>query len=321
MEVKIRFVERGLIVRAADKDYAIDGVEGYRCDAHVITHAHSDHLPRSLCGAPISSQETADLAALRGLKYEPKGTCEVELLDSGHILGSRAVLINGEVLYTGDFSLRDRAFLKAFRPPRAKLLIMEATYGRKEYVFESFRSLYARILNDVAKALSAGKAVVAIGYPLGKAQLLEHLLKEFGVVVHKGLEGYREVYKRAGVKLANGAKVIKGLNEVESGELAIIPSYVKNESLLAAKRAGCWIAEFTGWASAPWYKANTIADAAYPLSDHADFNELIELVRRVEPKKVFVVHGFAEDFAKTLRGEGYDAVALKGGQDILANVI
>jgi Cft2 family RNA processing exonuclease len=51
-------------------------------------------------------------------------------------------------------------------------------------------------------------------------------------------------------------------------------------------------------------------DAAFALSDHADFPGLIEMVRRVNPKKVFTLHGFAAPFARELREMGFDAHAL-----------
>jgi DNA ligase-1 len=46
------------------------------------------------------------------------------------------------------------------------------------------------------------------------------------------------------------------------------------------------------------------------LSDHADFPDLLEFVKRVSPKIVYTVHGFATDFAQTLRDLGHDARAL-----------
>src|SRR5205807_7453192 len=51
-------------------------------------------------------------------------------------------------------------------------------------------------------------------------------------------------------------------------------------------------------------------DAAFALSDHADFPDLIELVKKVNPKRVLTLHGFAADFAQTLRDLGYDASPL-----------
>ena len=46
------------------------------------------------------------------------------------------------------------------------------------------------------------------------------------------------------------------------------------------------------------------------LSNHADFWELIRIVERVRPEKVFTVYGFANEFAKILRGIGVDAMAI-----------
>ena len=57
-------------------------------------------------------------------------------------------------------------------------------------------------------------------------------------------------------------------------------------------------------------------DASLPFSDHADFNELVEYVKRVAPKQVFTVNGFPE-LAAHLRHLGYPAVHLNGkGQPV-----
>ena len=66
----------------------------------------------------------------------------------------------------------------------------------------------------------------------------------------------------------------------------------------------------TGWAVDANCRFRYQTDAAFPLSDHADFDELIELVKRVAPTRVYTLHGFAADFAQTLRGLGLDSCAL-----------
>jgi Cft2 family RNA processing exonuclease len=43
-----------------------------------------------------------------------------------------------------------------------------------------------------------------------------------------------------------------------------------------------------------------------PLSDHADFSQLINYVKRCKPRKIYTLHGEAK-FAKLLREMGYDA--------------
>ena len=51
-------------------------------------------------------------------------------------------------------------------------------------------------------------------------------------------------------------------------------------------------------------------DAAFPLSDHADFPDLLAFVAKVQPKVVYTLHGFAKEFAATLRARGIEAWAL-----------
>jgi putative mRNA 3-end processing factor len=50
-------------------------------------------------------------------------------------------------------------------------------------------------------------------------------------------------------------------------------------------------------------------DHALPLSDHADYNELLEAIRRVAPRAIYCTHG-PEGFADRLVELGYDARVL-----------
>ena len=52
-------------------------------------------------------------------------------------------------------------------------------------------------------------------------------------------------------------------------------------------------------------------DAAFPLSDHADYDELLEYVRMTGAKTVWTHHGFVEEFARDLRRLGYQAEPLR----------
>ena len=76
----------------------------------------------------------------------------------------------------------------------------------------------------------------------------------------------------------------------------------------------------TGWAVDPNCRFRYQCDAGFPLSDHADFPDLIELVKRVQPKKVFTLHGFAAEFAHTLRDMGYDASALSEDEQLVLGI-
>jgi putative mRNA 3-end processing factor len=47
-----------------------------------------------------------------------------------------------------------------------------------------------------------------------------------------------------------------------------------------------------------------------PLSDHCDFRELVDVVKRCNPDKIYTFHGFSEDFALSLRKMGFDAESI-----------
>ena len=57
-------------------------------------------------------------------------------------------------------------------------------------------------------------------------------------------------------------------------------------------------------------------DAAFPLSDHADFPSLLAYVRATGARRVFTVHGYADAFAATLRREGFRAEPLREQQQL-----
>jgi len=72
-------------------------------------------------------------------------------------------------------------------------------------------------------------------------------------------------------------------------------------------------AVITGWAMDPGAIYRHQCHAAFPLSDHADFPDLLRFVELVQPRRVVTLHGFAREFAQTLRERGWDALAV--GQD------
>src|SRR5258706_14917660 len=93
------------------------------------------------------------------------------------------------------------------------------------------------------------------------------------------------------------------------GKVLLCPPQVVNSAMLR-NLGKTRTAILTGWAVDPNCRFRNQCDAAFPLSDHADFAELLDMVKRVEPKKVYTLHGFAADFAQTLRESGYDAQSL-----------
>jgi hypothetical protein len=94
-----------------------------------------------------------------------------------------------------------------------------------------------------------------------------------------------------------------------SGHVVLAPPS-GNTASLRRRLGACRVAVLTGWALDPGCAPRHQAEAAFPLSDHADFADLVEMVRRVSPRRVYTLHGFATEFASHLRSLGFDARAL-----------
>src|SRR5579872_2086433 len=70
---------------------------------------------------------------------------------------------------------------------------------------------------------------------------------------------------------------------------------------------------FSGWAQSSRFSFARGHDYSIPLSDHCDYNELVNLVKRCNPEKIYTVHGFVGEFAADLVKMGYDAQPLREG--------
>src|ERR1043165_1280917 len=100
------------------------------------------------------------------------------------------------------------------------------------------------------------------------------------------------------------------------GKVLLCPPNVINSAMLRSLgKTRCAI--LTGWAVDPNCRYRYQCDAAFPLSAHADCSELLEMVKRVQPKRIYTLHGFAADFAQPLRELGYDAQALSQNEQFM----
>jgi hypothetical protein len=62
----------------------------------------------------------------------------------------------------------------------------------------------------------------------------------------------------------------------------------------------------TGWAIDRGTRFRLGVDHALPLSDHADFDQLVEAVRRVGAREIYCTHG-PHEFVDHLRDLGFNA--------------
>src|SRR5205823_11644102 len=94
-----------------------------------------------------------------------------------------------------------------------------------------------------------------------------------------------------------------------SGKVLICPPSA-NRSPMLEKIPRKRVALISGWAVDPHAVYRYQVDAAFPLSDHADYDDLLRYVELVRPCRVLTLHGFAAAFASDLRARGLEAWAL-----------
>ena len=291
-----------------------------------VSHAHSDHV-----GKHDEFIVTPGTAALLGHRYRPRGRMveqhfgetrdfggfALTLYPAGHVLGSAQALVEyrgHRLLYSGDLKLSPSHTAEGCETPPADTLIVEATFGRPRYVFPPVAEVIAGIVSFCRNALVHGETPVLFTYSLGKGQEVLRALAGagFDFALHGTTHGVAEVYARLGVEFP----VHDRLDRCDlHGRVLICPPQVKRAAIFATIRRPR-TAMITGWAvdrAARWRYG---VDAAFPLSDHADYDDLVEYVRRVNPRRVFTVFGFDGEFAADLRTRGYDAQPLKGAMQL-----
>ena len=291
-------------------------------DINFVSHAHFDHMHQS-DSEVVASELTAKLAEARsGEKVQRTQAENIELLPSGHILGSSAALIKGEkdVLYTGDVSLRDRVYLDGFNPVSADILVMESTYGIPAYRFPEQRVIENRIKDSVRDEDSP---LILFGYSLGKAQKIQKLVEEATerpILAHGAVKKMNDVVEDATDKEFRAKPYGENREIMKDNGILVAPSNTSQSDWVEklVDETGAVKAGFSGWAATDSFKYRGGYDETFQLSDHCDFDGLVELVEKVDPEKVYVQHGFDEEFASYLKRElGYNARALKQNQSSL----
>lgn len=289
-----------------------------------VSHAHSDHFARH--GWTLCSDVTRTLIEKRyGVPRE--GTLcsvawrevhvmsghELRLLPAGHIFGSAMLHVTrlsdgATLLYTGDFKLRQGLTAEPAELLPADTLILETTFGLPQFRFPPQREVLAGMLRFVHDTLEEGGIPVLLGYSLGKAQEILSALHEarVPVMLHPTIIKMTEAY-RALCHTFPEYEVFDA-SRAAGHVLLMPPSAARSQAVRKLK--ACRTVMLSGWALMPGAKFRYQVDEVFPLSDHADYPELVRCVEEVRPRLVYTVHGYASEFARDLRARGLEAWSL-----------
>ena len=314
----VRKTKNGILCEVNGKRVLLDPKNADSSGINFVSHAHSDHLPSKNGGTILASVETNEIATLRGFKMENhvQSLDDFSLVDSGHILGARGLLFD-DIFYTGDICTRDRGFLKGAKIPKCKTLITECTFGLPEFVFPKIEETQKQVNELISELYGKGIPVILMGYQLGKAQTITQMFGHWGpLYFHDSVKQMNLLHQKFGVPLNNGM----GHSEAEKNGLLekkpwvmIAPMMSSKSSFLKEMKSkyGAVTIGFSGWAQSTRFPFGRRTDYSIPMSDHCDFNELVDLVVKSGAEQVYTIHGFVEEFSAYLRKIGISAQPLR----------
>ena len=315
----------GLHIATSDFDLAIDPSTTRRIPKKarvLVSHAHGDHTGGfRYRGLKQSTRETRDIHhTLNGrrisnfhpVKINEKlviDGAEIRTLDAGHMLGSAQFLINmpnSSILYTGDLNCVDTLTTKAAQPEHCDLLVIEATYGSPHYRFPSRETVYAQMVDWAVETIKQGRIPLLHVYAVGKAQEVVRLFNVYThlpVVVNPRLDGVNEIHRRSGVALEWLSASSREGKTILDKDPCVYVTTPNDRSNIGRRFSRAYA---TGWALSLGGGVT-----AFPLSSHADFDQLVSFVKACDPEEVYVFTGFAEDFRRAIGKKlGRDARAV-----------
>lgn len=283
----------------------------------VISHAHSDHIAEHR--AIIATHATARIFRHRRGEAEvftqpygerrDYGRYALTFFPAGHCLGSAQVLVEADgerLVYTGDIKLRPNVAAESAVIVPCDTLVMESTFGEPQYRFPPDVVTNERLYAAVDRALSDDRVPVMLAYALGKGQeALELLLRRgYRVTLHGSVWNVAEIYRELGVEFSGPYE--RYAREHLRGRVLIAPPGCRKQPMIQNIERRYTIM-LTGWAmskSAPYMYRGV--DLILPLSDHADYDDLVRLARESGATRIITMHGPAK-FAASLRALGFNA--------------
>ncbi len=293
---------KNAIITHGHADHAMWGNERY------ITHSSNVPIIKHRLGVTnVIGKEWNESFVINNVKFS--------FHPAGHIIGSAQIRVEhkGEVwVFTGDYKTEDDGISVPYEVVKCHTFITECTFGLP--VFKWLPQ--AQVMNDVnewwAENRAEGKTSVLFGYSLGKAQrLLKFLDPSIGTIyTHGAIENMTQVLRA----------------QVDFPETTLVTRDTKKEDLLGnivlappSAHGSTWIRKMTpyvtgsasGWMAFRGARRRRAVDKGFVLSDHCDWQGLLESISATGAEKVIATHGYSDLFSKYLRELGYDARTAK----------
>ena len=286
----------------------------------IITHGHADHsrwghkryithhrnvpiVKHRLGTVNITGKEWGETFTINGVKFS--------LFPAGHIVGSSQIRVEhkGEVwVFTGDYKIENDTLATPFEPIKCHTFITECTFGLPAFQWRPQEEIIADINQWWAENKSNGQTSILFGYSLGKAQRLLSLLDtSIGkIYTHGAVENMTEVLRPL-VDLPPTELITKDTKKTDLlGNIVVAPPSAHGSTWIR-KMVPYVTASASGWMAFRGARRRRAIDKGFVLSDHCDWDGLLEAINATGAEKIICTHGYTEIFSKYLREIGYDA--------------
>lgn len=284
-------------------------------DTALITHAHSDHArygSRHYIATRISEgilkKRLGEGMNLQGIEYGEKmklGNVWVSFHPAGHVLGSAQIRLEykDEVwVVSGDYKRCYDPTCALFEVVPCDTFITEATFGLPIYKWQTGEEICRQIYEWWQS--DRERPSLLFCYAFGKAQRVLAELRKFTdqpVYVHGAIHVLTEIYRQAGVEMIPTIPASEKPRDYQfKGDLVLAPPSGHRSS---------WMKRFqqpqtafaSGWMAVRGARRRRGYERGFVLSDHADWQGLINTVLQTRASRVYVTHGQGDVLSRYLQ--------------------
>ncbi|MEW4467842.1 ligase-associated DNA damage response exonuclease [Parasphingorhabdus sp. JC815] len=299
-------------------------------DRAIITHGHADHA-RSGHGDVFATPETLAIMRTRYSDISVKGGVSLNygqgydlgngvtcwLAPAGHILGSAQAVLEYDgqrVVISGDFKRHPDPTCKPFEVVPCDVFITEATFALPVFQHPPLEEEISKLIRSM-EVFPERSHLVGV-YALGKCQRIMLALRNAGYshpfYIHGALKKLTELYESFGFDFGEWQPVSEiGVKDrdILRGKIILCPPSALGDRW-SRRMPDPLPTMASGWMQIRARVRQRRAEMALIVSDHADWDDLIETALATRAPDVWITHGRVEALQYALEQRGVKAKAL-----------
>ena len=296
----------------------------------IITHGHADHArsghktvyatPETLAIMQVryyTAEDTEEISLTYGHRQDLGNGVTLWLAPAGHILGSAQAVLEHEgqrVVISGDFKRHPDPTAKAFEVVPCDVFVTEATFALPVFKHPPLEDEINKLIRSM-ETLPERTHLVGV-YALGKCQRVMLALRAGGYshpfYIHGALKRLTELYESFGFDFGDWqlvSEIAVKDRDMLRGKIVLCPP-----SALADRWSRRMLDPLptmaSGWMQIRARARQRRAEMALIVSDHADWDDLIDTALATGAPDVWITHGRVEALEYALKQHGIRAKAL-----------